>query len=52
MELIRQLDLLSFVAVKWFGGLTCDFWAKFEEFIFRECCFPKKLANAESLLLS
>jgi hypothetical protein len=23
-----QLDLLLFVRVRWFLGLTCDFWAK------------------------
>jgi hypothetical protein len=25
---------VSFQGVKWFWGLTCDFWAEFEEIIF------------------
>jgi hypothetical protein len=28
VKLIRQLDLVSFEQVRWFGGLTCDFWAE------------------------
>jgi hypothetical protein len=29
---MRQLDAALFQWVRWFWGLTCDFWAVFEEF--------------------
>jgi hypothetical protein len=25
------LDVADFIWVRWFKGLTCDFWAEFEE---------------------
>jgi hypothetical protein len=30
-----QLDFLSFESFRWFGGLTCDFWAEIAKRIFR-----------------
>ena len=27
-ELIRQVDVVWFEGVRWFGALTCDFWAE------------------------
>src|SRR5215467_1378513 len=49
-ELIRQLDLLWFQRFRWFGGLTCVFWAEFEEKIpglpeRLTSCSPLPLAN-------
>ncbi|MGH9598176.1 MAG: hypothetical protein ACRD3K_15395 [Edaphobacter sp.] len=34
MELIRQLDLVSFQQDEWFWDLTCDLWAENEKNIF------------------
>jgi hypothetical protein len=31
MELIRHVEVADFYWVRWFWGLTCDFWAENEE---------------------
>ena len=46
------MDVVERVWLRWFWGLTCDFWAEFEEIIFATSPFGfRSLPSAEDMNL-